>query len=304
MPPKLYHPQPTHAVPSPNMRAGSRYEPQPGFPSGASMSSPYDNPNMAAGMGMPSTASYLPNSATAQMGFQLGRNAVSAGHEYMEQNFGKWLSTTRLHHYFSVTNSYVVAKLLLIIFPWRRRSWARKLKRSEMNGSAEGYCAPGEDLNSPDMYIPLMAFVTHLLLICALAGLQDKFQPELLGLRASKACGIVLFEFLATRLGCYLLNISNQSQVLDLLAFSGYKFVGLILTSLSRIANMPWLTRFIFLYMYLATAFFLLRSLKYAVLPESTMAINATITSHQRSRRIYFLFFIAASQILFMYILL
>ncbi|CAB08782.1 Protein transport protein yif1 [Schizosaccharomyces pombe] len=292
MPPKLYHPQPTHAIPVSNMRVNTRYEPTAGF-SGTSV------PSVQAA----NPSAYLPNSATAQMGFQLGKNAVNAGQEYVEQNFGKWLSTTRLHHYFTVTNSYVVAKLLLIIFPWRRRSWARKLRRSEINGSAEGYCPPAEDLNSPDMYIPLMAFTTHILLLCALAGLQDDFQPELFGLRASKACAVVLVEFLATRLGCYLLNISSQSQVLDLLAFSGYKFVGLILTSLSKLFEMPWVTRFVFLYMYLATAFFLLRSLKYAVLPESTMAINATITSHQRSRRIYFLFFIAASQILFMYVL-
>ncbi|EEB06599.1 COPII-coated vesicle component Hrf1 [Schizosaccharomyces japonicus yFS275] len=292
MPPKLYHPQPTHAVPMMNMQVNEHFV--------------NNQPVGGAKAGFPPTMgqSFFSNSAAAQMGLQMGRTAVTTGQEYVEKNFGRWFSFSSLHYYFDVSNSYVVKKLMLILFPWRRRSWARVLRRSEVSGSSEGYCPPSEDVNAPDMYIPLMAFTTHILLTCALNGIRGNFHPELFGIRASKSFGIVLFEFLATRLGCYLLNISSQSQVLDMVAYNGYKFVGLILTTFARLAGSTWLTVSVFVYTYLSTAFFLLRSLKYAVLPESTMAINATITSHQRTRRIYFLFSIAALQVVYMFFLL
>lgn len=52
-----------------------------------------------------------------------------------------------LKHYFNVTNSYVVNKLGLVLFPWRHRPWIRQ--------NYDGfYLPPREDINSPDMYIP------------------------------------------------------------------------------------------------------------------------------------------------------
>jgi len=58
-----------------------------------------------------------------------------------------------MKHYFNVSNSYVVKKLYLVLFPWRHRPWSRK-QAMGANGQDGIFLPPREDINSPDMYIP------------------------------------------------------------------------------------------------------------------------------------------------------
>lgn len=103
-----------------------------------------------------------------------------------------------------------------------------------------------------------MALVTYILLSALAAGLHSRFHPEVLGLSASKAIGVVFADFAIVKLACYLLNVAGQGQVLDVLAYGGYKFVGVIVTVLAGLMGFRsmvyWL---VFLYMFLANAFFL-----------------------------------------------
>jgi protein transport protein YIF1 len=61
----------------------------------------------------------------------------------------------------------------------------------------------------------------------------------------------------------YLLGINNESQLLDLVAYSGYKFVGIIVTLVvSEVWNRGggtggWVGWTVFTYTFLANAFFL-----------------------------------------------
>lgn len=109
----------------------------------------------------------------------------------------------------------------------------------------------------------VMALVTYILLSTLLAGLRGAFQPELLGSTAGWAFFIVFIEILGLKLGCYLLSISNESQLLDLVAYSGYKFVGVIATLVvSEIINGGkgtggWIGWTVFSYTFLANALFL-----------------------------------------------
>ena len=112
-----------------------------------------------------------------------------------------------------------------------------------------------------------MALVTYILLSTLLAGIRGEFQPELLGYTATYAFIIVVFEILLLKLGCYLLSISNESQLLDLVAYSGYKFIGVITTIvISEIVNggkgtggwVGWIT---FSYTFFANALFLVSDL-------------------------------------------
>ena len=80
------------------------------------------------------------------------------------------------------------------------------------------------------MYIPVMAFVTYILLSTLLAGLRGAFHPEVMGLTATAAFAVVAVEIMGLKFGTYVLSISNDSQLLDLVAYSGYKFVGVIVT--------------------------------------------------------------------------
>lgn len=199
--------------------------------------------------------------------------------------FNRYVNVSALKHYFNVSNSYVMNKVFLILFPWRHRPWVRK-QTIGPNGQEGMFMPPRDDINSPDMYIPgildqssqgilqytnlitAMAFVTYILLSAMLAGLRGDFRPELFGYTASTAIGIVFFEILALKLGCYLLSISNESQLLDLVAYSGYKFVGIIMTILiAEIFNRGagtggWVGWIMFFYTFCALAFFLVSHLK------------------------------------------
>lgn len=177
------------------------------------------------------------------------------GEQILKGRFRGW----ELKPYFNVTNSYVVNKLFLVLFPWRHKPWSRKTAA----GREGWYLPPRDDVNSPDMYIPVMSFVTYIFLRTLIAGLRGEFEPELFGYTATTASIIMFLEILGLKLGCYLLSISNESQLLDLVAYSGYKFVGVIVTiSIAEIVNGGkgtggWVGWMVFLYTFLANSLFL-----------------------------------------------
>ncbi|KAF9168749.1 hypothetical protein DFQ27_003645 [Actinomortierella ambigua] len=242
------------------------------------------------------------NDGTTQLGMQFGRSAVMAGQEYVEQNLNRWVNRAALQPYFNVSNSYVVNKLKLLVFPWRHKPWARLMKRSDSTGECIGFLPPRDDINAPDMYIPVMAFVTYILLVGISAGTSNSFRPDILGPTASSALAVILLEFFLIKLCIYLLNITSEVSTLDLLAYSGYKFVGIIASIVVKLMGVP-LSVFlaVFLYMGGATGFFLLRSLRYVILPEAATGI---VQPPQRKRRIHFLICLSALQFGFMWALI
>jgi protein transport protein YIF1 len=113
------------------------------------------------------------------------------------------------------------------------------------------------------MYIPIMALITYILLSTVLAGLKGSFHPELLGSIAVSAVAVVGIEIIVLKIAMYILSITNESQLLDLIAYSGYKFVGVIVTlAVSEVltggkgtgGTIGWI---VFIYTFLANAFFL-----------------------------------------------
>ena len=111
-----------------------------------------------------------------------------------------------------------------------------------------------------------MAFITYTLLSTLLAGLNGKFEPQLLGITFTNGVFVLGLELVVLWLGKYFLNIQSESQIYDLVAYSGYKFVGIIVTIIAAaIANhgtdlggyVGWI---VFLYTFAANAFFLVRT--------------------------------------------
>ncbi|OAL35980.1 hypothetical protein AYO20_04641 [Fonsecaea nubica] len=330
--PELFHPRPQHISQVPMMRSppppASQNSSQPPV---NSYGNPYQSPSAGGGGG---GGGFGPNfgfmtDPTAQMGFQVGQHAMKAGQEYMEQNLNRYISVSALKHYFNVSNSYVVRKLLLVLFPWRHKPWTRQQARMTTSSTAAdgtmtqqsysfNYLPPRDDLNSPDMYIPIMALITYILLSTVLAGVRGSFHPELLGSITSTAIFVIIFEIIVLKIAMYMLSISNDSQLLDLVAYSGYKFVGVIVTLfLSELltggsGTNNWVGWTLFLYTWYANAFFLLRSLKYVLLPDASSGdptamrggSSYTVARAQKNRRTYFLALYAfVIQMLFMWIL-
>jgi len=198
-----------------------------------------------------------------------------------------------------VTNSYVLQKLLIILFPFRHRKWDRGGPASDFHavGGTPAPLPPRQDINAPDLYIPVMAAVTYVLLVGVVLGLRRAFHPEKLGVTATGAVVFILCELLLVKVGAYLLSIGSEMSFLDMLAIIGYNFVPLIVTLSMDLLFGRTARLLTFTYTSLAMAFFMLRSLKYSFLP-------ATMDREEKRPRLYFLFGVVFIQIACSYFLL
>lgn len=89
-----------------------------------------------------------------------------------------------------------------------------------------------DDLNAPDLYIPVMAFITYVLVAGFVFGLQKRFSPEKLGILTTNALFYLCFENVIIFITKYILNISQSLNVWHSLSYSSYKFVGYFIIEL------------------------------------------------------------------------
>ncbi|KAF7313771.1 WD-REPEATS-REGION domain-containing protein [Mycena chlorophos] len=228
------------------------------------------------------------NDATAQFGMQLGQSAVAAGQEYVQRTWGGVFPSARVKPHFNVSNSGVANRIAQTLA--RQSTWPR-----------------GRTLTAPDLYIPVMALVTYVLLCALDAGLRARFHPQVLGESATRAMMVVFLDFVVVQLGCYFLNVQGASQAVDIIAYGGYKFVGVIIIVLAGFLNLGrTLGLLTSCYFIAANSFFLMRSLGSLVLPNgasraaSSDPYATAPAPKQRRRRIMFLLFEAATQIVWM----
>ncbi|KAJ9574724.1 hypothetical protein L9F63_008094, partial [Diploptera punctata] len=87
---------------------------------------------------------------------------------------------------------------------------------------------PRYEINAPDLYIPTMAYVTYILVAGLVLGMQDRFSPEVLGIQASSALAWMVIEIIVELITLYVTNIQTNLKTLDLIAYGGYKYVGII----------------------------------------------------------------------------
>lgn len=137
-----------------------------------------------------------------------------------------------------------------------------------------------------------MAFLTYVAMAGLSLGTQDRFTPEQLGILSSSALAWGVIELLVHTITLYAMNLDTSLRTLDLLAYCGYKYVGIngaILLSLlfGRAGYYA-----ILIYYSISLAFFLIRSLKLRVIPEGHTSYTAT----GNKRRLYFILFLASLQ--------
>lgn len=212
------------------------------------------------------------------------------------KNVGRYRSYLEgLKFYFTINNSYVFSKLKILLLPFRHKKWSRKLAPS-----GDSYLPPSEDVNCPDLYIPLMAFTTWVLLVGFLLGIEDRFTPDLLGSLLIRGFIFLLIEVGLIKLGFYLLSVPNNLPFLDVLANSGYKFFGIVLCTLASLA--PWRAVFYIAVIVLGLnmAIFMIKTLRHAFIDPETVAVagpqRIRIDQHTNKRN-YFLFLVAVMQI-------
>lgn len=170
--------------------------------------------------------------------------------------------------YFMVDNMYVLRKLWLLLFPYRERRWARVRAVDAVPGTdnAANYLSPREDIHAPDLYIPVMSFVSYVLLVGFIYGTKGTFKPSLMGETSTWSLLMLVLEVVLIKLGMYLVN-ARPTPWLDIVAFRGYKFVGVNVAMIASllVKQLYWP---VLLYTATAMGVFLLRSHRRIILPR------------------------------------
>ncbi|XP_033971178.1 protein YIF1B isoform X1 [Trematomus bernacchii] len=222
-----------------------------------------------------------------------GSSLASQGREMVDKNLDRFIPISKLKYYFAVDTVYVGKKLGLLVFPYMHENW-------EVSYQQDTPVAPRFDVNAPDLYIPAMAFITYVLVAGLALGTQNKFSPELLGVQASSALVWLIMEVLAVLLSLYLVTVNTDLTTIDLLAFSGYKYVGMIVGVVSGLLfgrpayylSLLWCCAAIFVFM--------IRTLRLKLLSEAA-AEGRQVRGSRNQLRMYLTMSIAGAQPLFMF---
>jgi len=238
--------------------------------------------------------------------------AADTGRQYAEGLIARMINVRELRRYFAVSTDYVLNKLKLILFPYfYRGSWQRS--SIQLGKGRETYPPPRADINAPDLYIPVMGFVTYIIICSIVAGFAGGFKPEMLGIVASKALFLFAIDVVIVRLGYYLLSKVSQS-VLDCAALCGYVFVGVALNELAQMIGGKWLLYPCLAFTWAGMSYFLMHTVRVIMLTEpsdpevsyqASMDNDGNFDSSMReqSTRRYYLLFLALLQLVVMYFL-
>ncbi|KAL4238056.1 Protein yif1b [Mactra antiquata] len=233
---------------------------QPGF---------YDPGSQYAGQGQGQNPNWgqfpgqqIFNDPMANMAMQYGTSLAGQGKDIVNKNLEKYVSTSKLKYYFAVDTSYVGKKLLMLFFPYTHSDWSIKFDQDQP-------VAPRFDENAPDLYIPTMAFVTYVLVSGIVLGTQNRFTPEQLGLQASTALVWLIIELAVVMLSLYIMNLSTDLKYMDVLSYTGYKFVGMIFILLAGMFFQGTGYYGLLAWFSAAIVFFLVRTLKSQITSRS-----------------------------------
>ncbi|XP_029670157.1 protein YIF1B [Formica exsecta] len=247
---------------------------------------PLDNTQSAEFASPQFATQLLAQPVVADMAVQYGNALVGTG----KQHFEKYVPVTALKYYFAVNTDYVFAKLMLLFFPFTHKDWSVKYEQDVP-------LQPRYEKNAPDMYIPTMAFFTYVATAGLVLGMHERFSHEQLGILASTALGWGLIELLVHTISLYVMNLQTSLTTLDLLAYCGYKYVGINVALMISLLFRKFGYYAVLLYFSISLAVFLMRSLKLRVIPQG----HNSYTASGNKRRLYFILFLAGIQPILMW---
>ena len=199
--------------------------------------------------------------------------------------------------YFAVNNDYVAKKLFAIVHPlgkrkeeWKRKSADETMRTDENDITDRKWALPRYDVNAPDLYIPLMSFVTYVLLFGLCKGLgSSAFSPEILIQAIWRSFIVQACEVGGIKVGLTLMQV--PLPWLDIFAYTGYKYVGLCVSSLIRvILGTGYLSFLSSLYTSCMLAYFVMKTFS-AVVEKDAVSAQAPLPRH------VMIFVFAASQL-------
>ena len=193
--------------------------------------------------------------ATASMAMKFGEEIVRQGKQALDREIGSYISTKSLKYYFAVDTGYVINKLWILTFPYIHTDWTLKYSTDE---SVQPYL----DINAPDLYIPLMGYITFIFLSGIAQAAQNKFTPEALGIESSSKLACLTVEVLVILMTLYAISMPTSLKTLDIISFCGYKYVGMIAILLASFVFSSSGYTIAWIFYSANVMFFLVRSLK------------------------------------------
>ncbi|XP_017052648.1 protein YIF1B-A isoform X2 [Drosophila ficusphila] len=294
---------------------------QPGYGFGAPAPPQQPTAPPAFGMGAPqSGAAPLPTGQYPQfamfqqpivqdMAMEYGQRLADQGKQLVENQFEKWVPVAKLKYYFAVDNAYVGRKLRLLFFPYVHKDWSLRYDQ-------EHPVQPRYDVNAPDLYLPTMGYITYVIVAGLLLGMQKRFSPEQLGIQASSAMAYSIFELVIYSIALYVMNVKTSLKTLDLLAFTGYKYVNIVVCLMVSTLFFKSGYYIALAYTSFSFGFFLLRTLRTKLLQDNSPAAPSGAINYDpygnpqqldysggKKRKLYFLFMVVVGQALFAFLL-
>uniref|UniRef100_A0ABM5ERY5 Protein YIF1 n=1 Tax=Pogona vitticeps TaxID=103695 RepID=A0ABM5ERY5_9SAUR len=259
--------------------------------SAARPSVPGGSPANAASLSGP-PGPFLPDPVSS-LAAAYGSSLATQGKELVDRNIDRFIPVTKLKYYFAVDTVYVGKKLGLLLFPFLHEDW-------QVQYQQDIPVAPRFDVNAPDLYIPVMAFITYILVAGLAMGTQNRFSPDLLGLQASSALAWLIVEVLAILLSLYLVTVNTDLSTIDLVAFSGYKYVGMIVGLLAGLLFGKTGYYLLLSWCCLTIVVFMIRTLRLKILSEAA-AEGVLVRGTRNQLRMYLTMAVAGLQPLLMY---
>ncbi|WOH02804.1 hypothetical protein DCAR_0522194 [Daucus carota subsp. sativus] len=215
-----------------------------------------------------------------------GEKILGSGSNYVRNNIGRYVSNPR--YYFQVSDQYVENKLKVVLFPFLHKGhWMRSV---DSDGSNFTYKPPVYDINAPDLYIPLMAFCTYVILAGFFLGFSGRFSPEALGVQFSNGLLCWLLQVLLIEVSLHYLG-GGDIPLLDVVGYAGYTFVA---ASVLVVVRILWSYSF-----YVVTAWecfcmgvFLVKTMKRILVAE----VPSSQKSGSKTKRNYLLLLVAIAQ--------
>ncbi len=236
----------------------------------------------------------------ARMAMQYGAEAYGSRIIHEGQSFlSRVINLPRIQFYFSVTNQYIMKKLVMVLFPFKHDY--RRIVRS-VDG-IDKPVPPSEDANCPDLYLGLMSIISYLV-VCGMGYVnRGQFDPSHLSFCLFSVIALLALEILAFKLAAARLHLQH-GPIIEVLAVAQYKFIGLLAAMLASMVYRP-LYYVVLAYSAMAFALFYMRCLIAGKIvhhpPEMALAQNAPLAGpvHARvlQRRNYMGFFLGLAQV-------
>ncbi|KAK2965002.1 putative Protein transport protein yif1 [Blattamonas nauphoetae] len=208
---------------------------QPEQPSSNAFSSFVSNPFGTMGQAALSGLFSSPSQGSSEAFIRGATNTIGT----QQQKVKKYLNSDKFRYYFAVSNGYVFNKLKILTFPFMKKDWVRHRVRVDSSGNSMYYDPTGssntsviyhpprEDVNAPDLYIPVVGLFTYVILVCALYSIHDLYTPLVLTKTTTTIFATLAFDILLTYAVLYLFSNSARLPFMELLCWSGYIFVPL-----------------------------------------------------------------------------